>query len=147
MAMRFCDAGVEDMVNAMTATVDAGTGTAHFEVYTGTRPTLLTDDLDDQVLLASFDLPHPAFLDAVESTGTVSGWSAALDTDNVAATTAIDNGDAAWFRITSRDGDIAMDGTVSLTGGGGDAAISTITVAEGVDITLIGFTYTLPKGW
>jgi hypothetical protein len=145
--MRFCDAGVEDMVNAMTATVEDGTGTAQFEVYTGTRPVALTDDLDDQIQLVVFDLPHPAFLTAVESTGTVSGWSAVLDTDNVDAAVAIDDGDAAWFRIVSRNGDPVMDGTVSLTGAGGDAAISTVTVATGVDITLVGFTYTLPKGW
>lgn len=148
MAMRFSDVGIAAAVNVLVGKVDLGAGaTANFIVYSGARPTLLDGDLDDQVPLVTFDLPNPAFGNAVESTGSVSGWTAALDTDNVDPANADDDGDAAWFQITDHDGNVIMDGTVSVTGGGGDAKISSVTVAEGVEVSLIGFSYTLPKGW
>jgi hypothetical protein len=52
-------------------------------------------------------------------------------------------GDASWFRIVKSDGTThVMDGTVTVTGGGGQMEVVSLTITSGQPVSLSSFTIT-----
>lgn len=122
--------------NTMTTQLDAGAGAGLVNVYSGAQPAS-ADIAATGTLLATFTLNDPSF-----------GGSAAgmitLDVSPAVTTTGLAAADAGWFRATDSTGATVMDGSVTVTGGGGDLTMSTITVSVGLTLQLTSGTITTP---
>ena len=122
--------------NAIAGLVDAGAGAGILRIYTGAKPAS-ADLAPTGTLLGTFTVNDPAFGAAAAGTATLV-VAPALSTVGVAA------GDAGWFRLLDSDGSTVMDGTVTVTGGGGDLIMSTVTVSIGLTLQLTAGTITMP---
>lgn len=92
---------------------------------------------DTGTLLAEFDLGSDWASNAVAGVKSI----AALPMD----TTGIANGTAAHYRIKDTAGTTCHEqGTVTLTGGGGDATIDNSSITVGQTVTLTSYTKTAP---
>jgi hypothetical protein len=92
---------------------------------------------DSGTLLAEFDL--------------VSDWASAASAGSISlsglplSTTAIVGGTAGHYRIKDSSGTTCHEqGTVTATGGGGDATIDSLTLTTGQAVQLLMFTKTAP---
>lgn len=127
--------------DAAMALVNAGATPGKLLVYDGTAPATPADAVTTQVLLVSFDLANPAFLSAVDG---VSGGRAVLDT--VPSSSALADGDAAWFRIVDGNDRVIIQGSVTASAGGGDVIISSVSLTEDIEVSIVSFAYVQPKG-
>lgn len=93
---------------------------AHLLIYSGTKPATgeAIDEYDDPVLLADFLLPYPCgtITDGVLTFGTI---------EDVVG---LENGIAAWARMTDADDAFVMDLTVTDYFGNGDVKVDNIEV-------------------
>lgn len=115
-------------------------GTPHIEVWSGSPPAACAT-ASSGTKLAKFDL-----------VGAVGTWNdaAASGSMNVVAaaslplsTTGLANGTAGYYRIFASDDSTCHEqGTVTATGGGGDATIDSTSIASGGAVQLTGFTKT-----
>lgn len=142
MALRYSDNAAIAMCDATVDLVDVGAANGTIEIYDGTRPASPEIAVTTQSLLLGFDLEKPAFADAETVDDGATADLIEVDPVDGAA-----DGDAAWFRIYDGDGNPCWDGTISLTGGGGDLKLSAITVVTGIPVTIVSMSYTQPKGW
>lgn len=122
--------------NALSAAIDGGSGAGVINIRTGTQPAS-ADSAATGTLLASFTLNDPSF-------GLAASGIATLDVTPAISTTGLAAGDAGWFRITDSTGATVVDGSVSLSGGGGDLIMSTLTVSVGLTLQLTSGTITAP---
>lgn len=59
------------------------------------------------------------------------------------STTGLANGTAGYFRLFASDGTTCgMQGTITATGGGGDATLDNVVIATGQTLNVTGFTLT-----
>lgn len=120
--------------NAMANQLEATAGTSpKLQIRTGAQPADCATAASG-TLLAELTLPSDwlaaASAGAVAKSGTWSG-------------TAVATGTAAHFRIVDSAGTTChMQGSVTATGGGGDATIDNTSVANGQTVTVNTFTYT-----
>lgn len=83
-------------------------------------------------VLASISLPADAWADAVNGSKTKQGvWE---------DTSADDTGTAGHFRLYDGSGVCHIQGTVTLTGGGGDMEVDNTSIATGQQVTITSFT-------
>lgn len=136
MTIRLPIATRNAMSNTMTTQVDAGAGAGLVKVYSGSQPAS-ADVAATGTLLATFTLNDPSF-------GTSAAGTITLDVSPTVTTTGAAAGDAGWFRATDSTGATVMDGSVTVTGGGGDMTMSTITVSVGLTLQLTAGTITTP---
>ena len=134
MAIKLALATRNALVNALAARVDAGAGPGQVRIYSGAQPAT-GDDAATGTLLATVNLADPSF--AAAANGTINA------TDPVAVTGAA-NGDAGWFRVVDSAGNAVYDGSVSLSGGGGDMIVNTLTVSTGVQFDITAISVTMP---
>ncbi len=116
MALGFLTALRNNMLDEITALVDAGAGDAQIRFYDGTQPAT-GGTVTNEVATCNF--ADPAFPAA--SSGAMA--ANAID-DDVSAT----GGTTTWFRVVDSDVTFVMDGVVSGTGGGGDIELAGGTV-------------------
>lgn len=121
-------------------TVNAGLGDATLVVYDGTEPAAPADAITDQIALITFLLPNPAFASAIDS---VAGGRAVLE--EVTPVPADAAGTASWFRLIDGNDRCILQGTVTASGGGGDLTISSITLVQGIEVSVVSFAYVQPK--
>ena len=89
---------------------------------------------DSGTVLATIALPDDPFAAAASGSKAKSGtW----DDASADAT-----GTAAHFRIKDHVGDCHLQGTVTVTGGGGDLTVDNVSFASGQSFTITGFTLT-----
>ena len=106
-------------------------------IYSGSQPIEPTDP-PAGTLLATVQLPDPAFAEAedgvAEKTGTWEG-------------VATDTGIAGWFRLVSEDEENSIDGSVTTTLGDGNMQTSTqgFTIGDPVVVTSCTFGFTFPE--
>lgn len=141
MTVRISTAARNAAAGAIAALVDGGSSSGVIRVYTGSQPATPATTATGTLLL-EFDLSDPAF--GSPSTGTVT-----LDTTPAVTDQGQAAGTAGWFRLldsteAAGTGLGVLDGGVTATGGGGDLTLSTTTVSVGLDVTLTGFTMTMP---
>jgi hypothetical protein len=134
MAIRIADAVREDMVTAVAAAINAGSGPATLEVRTGSQPAN-ADTTASGTLLVTFTLADPA-------TEAPTAGSLPLDLDPDISATAAASGTAGWARLKDSDGNTILDGTVGTSGT--DYIITSTTITNGQTVTLISGGYTLP---
>lgn len=104
-------------------------------VYSGTQPATANDAASGN-LLAEVELDNPAFSAASAGVATLLGTPL--------ATTGIAAGTAGWFRVVDRDEDTVLDGAASLSGGGGELILTTLTISIGVAVEITSGTVTVP---
>lgn len=114
--------------------IDVGTGTAVLQIRSGPQPAS-ADNADAGTLLASFNLPNPAFGAAVGGVATA---------NPISATTGSAAGTAGHFRVKDRNGTTVMDGSVGTSGA--DLNLNTVTISVGVNVEITSWTVTMPAG-
>ena len=130
MAEKINTAARNLQADAIGDALDLGT----IDIYTGSQPSS-ANDAPTGTLLWSGTLPADAYDPA--------SGGVADPTDDVAAS-AVDDGDAGWFRMMSADETLVYDGVITATGGGGEIELSTITIANGQTVTITPPSITQP---
>jgi hypothetical protein len=121
--------------NARLDAIETAIGTsAVLKIRTGSAPANVAT-ADSGTVLATLTLPSDWMAAASGGTKAKSGtWE---------DTSADADGTAAHFRIYASNGTTAhMQGTVTLTGGGGDMTVDNTSFATGQSFTVTGFTLT-----
>lgn len=137
MTTRLSTAGCNAMLNAITALIDAGAAAGYVEIRTGTQPASITTPATGTVL-GVLTLGDPAFAAAANRQA-----AANAITDDSAAD---NSGDAGWYRAYDSNGTAVIDGSVSITGGGGDMQMDDISIVAGGVITISSWTLVMPNG-
>lgn len=112
--------------DAIVDLCDAGAGAAHLKIYTTALGTLL----------ANLTMSDPAFGAAATGVATASTIS---DDTSADAT-----GTAAEFTIEDSDTNEVFRGSVTVTGGGGDIELNTVSITSGDTVSISAFTVTVP---
>jgi mono/diheme cytochrome c family protein len=123
--------------NALLDQVEIAIGTsAKLMLYTSTPPANCAAATSG-TLLVEFDL--------------LSDWAAAASAGSKAfsstpiSATAVGGGTAGYYRVYASDGATChMQGTVTATGGGGDATIDNALIVLGQSVVISGWTVTAP---
>lgn len=121
--------------NARLDAIETAIGaSAVLKVRTGAAPTNITD-ADSGTVLATLALPSDWLAAAASGSKAKSGtWE---------DTSADATGTAAHFRIYASNGTTQhIQGTVTITGGGGDMTVDNTSFATGQSFTVTGFTLT-----
>lgn len=135
MAIDLSTAAQNAIVNAITALMDADVGAASIQLRTGASPG--ANNAATGTLLATLAFNDPSFAAAVLGVAT-------MDNTPVLSTTGVAAGTAGYFRITDNSGDVIMDGTITVTGGGGDLEMNTTTISVGLTVEITAGTITEP---
>ncbi len=130
MALGFATTLRTARASQIVAAIDAGAGAGKLRLYNGTRPatggTVTT-------LLAELTFSDPC--------GTVTNGVltfSAIASDASADTT----GTATWFRIVDSTGAFVLDGTITVTGGGGDITMTSTSIQAGVTVDATSLVFT-----
>lgn len=136
MATRLPTAARNAATNSVTALADADVGAGSIQIRTGAQPAN-ANDAASGTLLATVTLADPAFGASVVGVAT-------LDTTPVLTTTGVAAGTAGWFRMLDNSGDTVLDGSVTVTGGGGELELNTTTISIGLTVEITAGTLTTP---
>lgn len=137
MATSISTAARNAACDAIVDLIDGGTGAGTVEIRTGSKPATPATAATG-TLLATLTLSDPAFGSAangVATAGAVTGDSSADA-----------SGTAGWFRVKDSSGTAIMDGTVTLSGGGGDMILSALDIVAGGTVNVSAWTVTMPAG-
>lgn len=130
--------------NAILATgFDPQFDSGVLEIRSGVRPAS-ANTAPAGTALASIPLPADAFAAPSGGSSAKAGtWTDAADAA----------GTATWFRLrkttdlgTTNTTDVRLDGSCSMTGGGGDLVLDNTNIAAGQSVTVNSFTFTMPSG-
>lgn len=121
--------------NARLDAIETAIGTsAVLKIRSGAVPTNITDS-DAGTVLATLSLPSDWMAAASSGSKAKSGTWEDTSADNM--------GTAEHFRIYASDGTTQhFQGTVTVTGGGGDMTVDNTSFASGQAFTVTGFTLT-----
>lgn len=141
MAVRISSAAAIAACDAIVDLVDGGAAGGELIIYSGTRPATVDTTITDQTELVTFTLADPSFGNATDVTA---GGVATLE--DVAAVQASATGTATFFRMFDSDGNAILDGEVTDTEGSGDLKLSSTSVIQDIEVTIVSMTATMPKG-
>jgi hypothetical protein len=136
MTFTLTDAARSAMCDALVDLLDGGAGDGTIQIRSGSRPAS-AEDAATGTLLATITLEDPAFGAASAGVATI---------DDPASVTAVATGTATWFRALSSTPTTIFDGSVTVTGGGGDLTLATVDVVNGMSVDVTGGTVTVPAG-
>jgi len=125
MTLAIADAIRNSMLDEITAAIDAGVSGGFLRVYDGVQPAKAGTVTN---LLAEMTFSVTSFLAA-----TGGSMTANAITDETSAPAA---GTATWFRIVDSSGAFVCDGTVTVTSGGGDLELNTVTISVGLVVSV-----------
>lgn len=126
MALRYSNT----VANARLDAVESTVGTAPtLTIRTGSQPAT-ADTTATGTVLATLTLPSDWMAAASSRAKAKSGTWEDLSADN--------SGTAGWFRITGSGG--AIDGDVTITGGGGNMTLDSVSFTAGQSFSVTGFT-------
>lgn len=135
MSTGFVTALRNNMLDEITALLDAGTTGALINIYTtGTSQPATGGAITDQTLLGTLTMSTTSFPAAASGTMTAN----AITQDSAADA----SGEATWARITDSDSTFVMDVNVSESGGGGEIILNDTTIVQNGTISLNSFTIT-----
>lgn len=134
MALQLSVSARNSLLDAIETAIGAS---AILKIRTGAAPTDCAAT-DSGTVLATLSLPADWMAAASAGSKAKSGtWE---DTSADAA------GTAGHFRIYASDGTTChMQGSVTITGGGGDMTLDNTSIAAGQTVTITGFTLTAPN--
>ncbi len=132
--MRTAVARRNEMLDAYRDDFNSG----QLRIYSGTRPTDADTALSGNTLLATLTFGAPAF--GAASAGTITA-------NAITGGTAAATGTASFARCIKSDGTtVICDLSVTVTGGGGEVQLSTISIVSGVGVTISSAVVTFPVG-
>lgn len=121
--------------NAKLDAVETEIGaSAKLELRSGAAPANVAA-ADSGTLLVNMDLPADWMAAAAAGSKAKSGAWSGVGTAGAGAGTNIGH-----FRLKTNGGVAKMQGTVTVTGGGGDMTVDNVSVAENQVVTVTGFT-------
>jgi hypothetical protein len=123
--------------DAILAALNAGSGAAVLEFYTGTQPAGPDTAITSQTLLGTLTFSDPA---GSTSGGVITFGSITQD----AAADA--GGTASWVRAKDSSGNAVLDGDVTNTAGAGFVKMNTTGIVAGGPIQVTSATLTMPGG-
>lgn len=123
-------------LDAANTLMNAGSGPATIEIYSGTIPTNADTAIGAQVLLAVLTCSDPA---APAASASVLTFSAITGDSSANAT-----GTATWARIKDSTGATVFDCSVTATGGGGVMTLNTTSIVSGSPVSITSGTLTVP---
>ena len=129
MAIAYIEALRNNMLDEITALVDAGAGAGLLRIYDGSRPATCGAAT---TLLAELTFSDPAFPAA--ASGAVSA-SAITDDSSANAT-----GTATWFRVVDSNGTCVIDGDVGTSGSDLNLNSTSITATQVVSVSQFDIT-------
>ena len=122
------------MLDAITAEIDAGAGAGTLGIYDGAQPADADTAIGAQTLLAELVMTDPS------AAGAAAGvWTASAIADDASADA---TGTAAWFRIEDSDGNAVLDGDITVTAGGGDIELDSLSITAGQTVSISSLTIT-----
>lgn len=130
MALGFATTLRTARASQIVAAIDAGAGAGKLRLYNGTRP---ATGGAVTTLLAELTFSDPC--------GTVTNGVltfSAITSDAMADNT----GTATWFRIVDSTGAFVLDGTITVTGGGGDITMTSTSIQAGVTVDATSLVFT-----
>lgn len=124
--------------NALLDAFETAIGTsAVLKIRSGSAPTNISD-ADSGTVLSTLNLPSDWMAAASSGSKAKSGTWQDSSADNT--------GTAAHFRLYASDGTTQhMQGTVTVTGGGGDMTVDNTSFASGQNFTITSFSLTGPN--
>ena len=132
MAIRLDTDIRNDLLDGIDSVFNAGT----VKIYDGTIPTDADTAVGAQTLLATVDVDADAFNAAGAGAKTKQGtWQEA---------SAVATGTAAWFRLANGADSRRIDGTVTVTSGGGDLELDSVSITAAQVVTITTFTLNMP---
>jgi len=131
MALRLDDDVRNDLLDGIDSTFNSGT----LEIRTGAQPASANDAASGTVL-ATITLPADAFAAAA------SGAKAKLGTWS--DTSADATGTAGHFRMRNGADTRRIDGDITITSGGGEMELDSLSITIGQVVTVATFTLTMP---
>lgn len=134
-AIAACDSVVD---LADIGTTDAQ---ASVSIYSGTPPANTDTALSGNTVLAELEMANPAFGAAVDAAPGGRAAAGAITDDTAADAT----GTATFFRIFDRDNVALIQGSVTVTAGGGDMEINSIAIQIGSKVEITSLTVTIPE--
>jgi len=133
MALGLLDALRNNMLDEITALIDAGAGAGKLRIYDGTQPAKGGTATN---LLAELTFSDPS---AAAASGGV--WTASSITGDSSADA---TGTATWFRIVDSDNTFVLDGTCGDVGSE-DLVLDNASINAGQQVNVTSFTITLPS--
>ena len=124
------------MLAALLAALDAGSGPAVIEFYSGTQPANGNAALAGNTLLGTLVCTDPA---GSAPSGGVFTFSAITE-DSIADAT----GTCTFVRIKDAAGTTVADADASATGGGGSVQLNTVSIVAGGPIRISSATISIP---
>lgn len=123
--------------NAILDQIESTIGvSAVLKIRTGAAPATCAT-ADSGTVLATINCPSDWMAVAASGSKAKSGTWSDSSADNT--------GTAAHFRLYASDGTTChMQGTVTITGGGGDMTVDSVSFTAGQSFTITGFTLTAP---
>ncbi len=140
MTINVSNAAAKAALDAVTALMNVG-GTGKLRIYNGTVPTDTDTALSGNTLLIDFALHATAAFGA--ATDAAPGATATADT--IAGVNASATGTASFYRYLNNAGTAISQGSVTATGGGGDATLTTVSVVSGAPCTVTSAVMTHPE--
>ena len=118
-------------LDQINTAINAGAGAGLIRIYDGTRP---ATGGAATTLLAELTCTDPA---AAAASGGVLTLSAVTADASANAT-----GTATWFRIVDSTAAFVLDGSVTITAGGGDMTLDSTSITVGQQVSLTSGTFT-----
>lgn len=115
-------------LDAINTLLNAGSGPATIEIYSGTIPTNADTAIGSQVLLAVLTCADPA---APSASASVLTFSSITGDSSANAT-----GTATWARVKDSTGATVFDCSVTATGGGGVMTLNTTAIVSGSPVSI-----------
>jgi len=128
------------LASAFATAVDAGTGDSKLQLYSGARPATFGDTPGGD-LLAELTLPATTF--GAPATGVLTANAIAATTGTAAA--GAGGTVVGWFRVVDGDGAVVEDSD-SVGTSGTELVLNQASVFEGEDVSVTGWTVTMPAG-
>ena len=129
MALGFVATLRNNMLDEITALVDAGASNGFIRIYDGVRP---ATGGAVTTLLAELDMSDPSFPAAAGGVLTANAI-----TDEASAPAA---GTATWFRVVDSDGTAIIDGDVGTSGS--DMNLNSTAITSGLSVSVTSFILT-----
>lgn len=130
MAERISTTARNRQADSMGDDLNSGT----LKIYTGSQPAS-GDDAASGTLLVTINLPADAMAAAASGVAVKSGtWSGV----------AVADGTAGWFRFANSGATRNYDGSVTVTGGGGDIELDDVSIVTDQTVIINTFTITQP---
>jgi hypothetical protein len=125
--------------DSITALVDLGSlnSNGYVNIYTAPRPAAPESPIGAALRLATLPLADPAFSAATNGVAEANGLTSTGI--NVDAT-----GTPSWYRVFDKDNNAIWDGSISLTGGGGDMQFNDLNFIKDGKIVIQSFKAVVP---